>query len=96
MKITRQFILHNSNGGSPNNKQLAALGIGLKWPLPSGWLQFLVGRHISDDQARNFIAARIKRKQKQHYAKPKADFGAVFVTNPTGRTVFDDEGLPWE
>lgn len=57
MIITREFLLEGkSDRGGWSRRQV--LEIGGSWPLRPGWLDRLVGRDVTELQARAFLAMR--------------------------------------
>lgn len=55
VKITRDFIMAGRlNGGGWNAGQLSRLGI--RWPPRRGWIDRVVGRAISAEDAKRFLA----------------------------------------
>jgi hypothetical protein len=61
MIITREWLEANSNGGSPNNRQLKLFG--MRWPLRPGWREKLIGRDIDVGTAAAFVMQRKHRPQ---------------------------------
>jgi hypothetical protein len=79
MKVTEEWILKNTSCGALSKGQ--ALALGLEWPLRHGWKQWIVGREISEQSARDFeflyqvqTAARIARRQKSRSRPEVARF----------------------
>lgn len=57
MKITRDLIFEGqSKNGGWSRKQVEELGI--SWPLKSGWITRAIGREVSEEQARRFVAMK--------------------------------------
>jgi ribosomal protein L33 len=69
MKITRDWLIENTNHGAPTRAQLAVLGVA--WPPPSGWMRELVGMEISDTQAQHYIANQNVRAKKKDFPSPQ-------------------------
>ena len=72
MRITRTFIEKGvSDRGGWNKPQVLALG--LTWPLEQGWMESVIGREISDENARtfmekkNWLAPATKKKYRKLY-----------------------------
>jgi len=78
MKITWEFIKAGvSDRGGWNKPQILALG--LTWPLQRGWIQTILGREISDENAKTFIdkknwlAPATKKKYRKIYQRAVRD-----------------------
>jgi len=63
MQITRQFIMDNRTPrGSWTQAQIEALGIA--WPPRQGWIDTVIGRELTEAQARQFQNTTTKKQAK--------------------------------
>lgn len=63
MQLTREYIMkHRTVRGAWTRAQIEALG--LEWPPLQGWIDSVVGQHITEAQARQFEQNNMPRKFK--------------------------------
>ena len=63
MKVTREFIMaHRTQRGSWTYAQIEALG--LECPPRKGWMHLVIGRELTDAQARQFMDSNVPLKVK--------------------------------
>jgi uncharacterized protein (DUF433 family) len=87
MQLTKKNIHAALNWGSPNSKQMEILG--LKSPLPHGWLKDLIGKEMSDADYEKLCALRKKGRGWQD----KPDGIACSATHNFGRPRLEKSGV---
>lgn len=78
MKLTHEQIHSAFNAGSPNRHQCKMLGI--KYPLPGGWLKGLIGKEVTPEWFDELSALRRKRKPTE--VEKETILDAVFAPLP--------------
>jgi hypothetical protein len=66
MLITMQWLHDNAAAHTPYGSSFTAAQVkvlGLKYPLQKGWMERLVGAEITDEDAKQFIAAKTHKIQ---------------------------------
>jgi ribonuclease HI len=61
MKLTIDKLIAGLNCGAINARQLAVLG--MKWPPRRGWMRNLIGKEISEDKYKRFLALRKQKRE---------------------------------
>ncbi len=63
MQLTREYIMkHRTARGAWTRAQIEALG--LEWPPRKGWIDTVIGRELTEAQARQFQNTTTKKQAK--------------------------------
>lgn len=93
MILTHELIHSAFNAGSPNRHQCKMLGI--KYPLPGGWLKALAGKEVTQEWFDELSSLR--RKRTPNEKEKESILNAVFAPlDETAETLRTDAKTAWD